>query len=181
MDDQIIADVQQWLDDVVIGLNLCPFAARPRAEGRVRICVSHARTDEALLDDMQAELERLSDTPAAELETIVLAIPDMLAGFDEYNQFLDLVDLWLQQFGWEGELQVASFHPDYQFEGTAPEDAGNLTNRSPWPLLHLIREDSLEQALAHFPDPEAIPERNVLRMEALTEDERKRLFPYLFG
>lgn len=181
MDDQIIADVQQWLDDVVIGLNLCPFAAKPRAEGRIRICVSHASTDEALLDDMQTELERLSDTPNGELETIILAIPDMLADFGDYNQFLDLVDLWLQQFGWESELQVASFHPDYQFEGTEPDDAGNLTNRSPWPLLHLIREDSLEQVLAHYPDPETIPERNVLRMAGLSDDERKRLFPYLFG
>ena len=181
MDQQIISDVRQWLDDVVIGLNLCPFAAKPRAEDRVRICVSHATTDEALLDDMQAELERLSDTPASELETTVLAIPDMLSDFEDYNQFLDLVDLWLQQFGWEGELQVASFHPDSQFADTEADDAGNLTNRSPWPLLHMIREESLEQALAHFPDPEGIPERNVLRMEQLSEDERKRLFPYLFG
>ncbi|AWI75323.1 MAG: DUF1415 domain-containing protein [Betaproteobacteria bacterium HGW-Betaproteobacteria-13] len=181
MDQQIISDVRQWLDDVVIGLNLCPFAAKPRAEDRVRICVSHATTDEALLDDMQAELERLSDTPASELETTVLAIPDMLSDFEDYNQFLDLVDLWLQQFGWEGELQVASFHPDYQFADTEADDAGNLTNRSPWPLLHMIREESLEHALAHFPDPEGIPERNVLRMEQLSEDERKRLFPYLFG
>lgn len=181
MDQQIISDVRQWLDDVVIGLNLCPFAAKPRAEDRVRICVSHATTDEALLDDMQAELERLSDTPASELETTVLAIPDMLSDFEDYNQFLDLVDLWLQQFGWEGELQVASFHPDYQFADTEADDAGNLTNRSPWPLLHMIREESLEQALAHFPDPEGIPEPNVLCMEQLSEDERKRLFPYLFG
>jgi hypothetical protein len=105
----------------------------------------------------------------------------MLADFEDYNQFLDLVDLWLQQFGWEGEIQVASFHPDYQFADTEPDDAGNLTNRSPWPLLHMIREESLEHALAHFPDPEGIPERNVLRMEQLSEAERKRLFPYLFG
>ncbi len=181
MDEQIISDVRQWLDDVVIGLNLCPFAAKPRAEDRVRICVSHATTDEALLDDMQAELERISDTPANELETTVLAIPDMLADFEDYNQFLDLVDLWLQQFGWEGEIQVASFHPDYQFADTEPDDAGNLTNRSPWPLLHMIREESLEHALDHFPDPEGIPERNVLRMAQLSEAERKRLFPYLFG
>ena len=181
MDEQIIADVQQWLDEVVIGLNLCPFAAKPRAEGRVRVCISHATTDEALLDDMQAELERISDTPSSELETTVLAIPDMLADFEDYNQFLDLVDLWLQQFGWEGDLQVASFHPDYQFADTEPDDAGNLTNRSPWPLLHIIREESLEHALAHFPDPEGIPERNVKRMETLSADERKSLFPYLFG
>ncbi len=181
MDEQIIADVSQWLDEVVIGLNLCPFAARPRQEKRVRICVSHATTDEALLDDLQNELERLSDASPKEIETTLLAIPDMLADYEDYNQFLDLVDLWLEQFGWEGDLQVASFHPDYQFADTEPDDAGNLTNRSPWPLLHLIREDSLEQALEHFPDVDGIPERNIKRMEALTAEERQRLFPYLFG
>ncbi|HRP24888.1 DUF1415 domain-containing protein [Thauera sp.] len=181
MDEQIIADVEQWLDEVVIGLELCPFAARPRREKRVRIAVSHASDEEALLNDLQAELERLSDTPAAELETTLLAIPDMLEDFADYNDFLDAVDLWVEQFGWEGELQVASFHPQYQFADTEADDPGNLTNRSPWPLLHIIREDSLEQVIEHYPDVDAIPERNVARMKALDEETRKRLFPYLFG
>ena len=181
MDEQIIADVEQWLDEVVIGLDLCPFAARPRREKRVRIAVSHATDEESLLNDLQAELERLSDTPAAELETTLLAIPDMLEDFADYNDFLDAVDLWVEQFGWEGDLQVASFHPQYQFADTEADDAGNLTNRSPWPLLHIIREDSLEQAIAHYPDVDGIPERNIARMKALGPDERRRLFPYLFG
>lgn len=181
MDEQIITDVSQWLDDVVIGLNLCPFAALPRRQGRVRICVSHARDEEALLEDMQRELERLSDTPVEELETTVIAIADLFEDFDDYNQFFDLVDLWLERFGWVGDMQVASFHPNYQFADTEPDDAGNLTNRSPWPLLHLIREDSLEAALENFPDPDGIPERNIRRMETLTAEERRRLFPYLFG
>lgn len=181
MDEQIIADVEQWLDEVVIGLELCPFAAKPRREKRVRIAVSHATDEEALLNDLQAELERLSDTPAAELETTLLAIPDMLEDFADYNDFLDAVDLWVEQFGWEGELQVASFHPQYQFADTEADDPGNLTNRSPWPLLHIIREDSLEQVIEHYPDVDAIPERNVRRMNALSPEERSRLFPYLFG
>ena len=181
MDEQIIADVEQWLDEVVIGLDLCPFAARPRREKRVRIAVSHATDDEALLNDLQAELERLSDTPAAELETTLLAIPNMLEDFADYNDFLDAVDLWVEQFGWEGELQVASFHPQYQFADTEADDPGNLTNRSPWPLLHIIREESLEKAIEHYPDVDAIPERNIARMKALGPEERKRLFPYLFG
>lgn len=181
MDEQIIADVRSWVDEVVIGLDLCPFATRPRDEKRLRIAVSHAKTEEALLDDLQAELERLADTPAEELETTLLAIPDMLEDFADYNDFLDAVDLWLEQFGWEGELQVASFHPHYQFADTEPDDAGNLTNRSPWPLLHIIREDSLEKAIAHYPDVEGIPERNITRMRALTAEEKERLFPYLFG
>ncbi len=181
MDEQIIADVEQWLDEVVIGLDLCPFAARPRREKRVRIAVSHATDDEALLNDLQAELERLSDTPAAELETTLLAIPNMLEDFADYNDFLDAVDLWVEQFGWEGDLQVASFHPQYQFADTEADDPGNLTNRSPWPLLHIIREESLEKAVEHYPDVDAIPERNIERMKALGPEERKRLFPYLFG
>lgn len=181
MDEQIIADVEQWLDEVVIGLDLCPFAARPRREKRVRIAVSHATTAEALLDDLQAELEHLSDTPVAELETTLLAIPDMLEDFADYNDFLDAVDLWVEQFGWEGELQVASFHPQYQFADTAADDPGNLTNRSPWPLLHVIREESLEKAIEHYPDVDRIPERNIARMQALTAEERSKLFPHLFG
>ena len=181
MDEQIIDDVRTWLDEVVIGLNLCPFAAKPRDENRVRIVVSHARTEEALLEDLQRELEHLADTPVAELETTVLTIPDMLEDFEDYNDFLDAVDIWLEQFGWEGELQVASFHPQYQFADTEPDDAGNLTNRSPWPLLHIIREESLERAIEHFPDVDGIPARNIVRMEALTAEERQRLFPYLFG
>ena len=181
MDEQIIADVEQWLDEVVIGLDLCPFAARPRREKRVRIAVSHATDEEALLNDLQAELERLSDTPAAELETTLLAIPDMLEDFAEYNDFLDAVDLWVEQFGWEGELQVASFHPQYQFADTEADDPGNLTNRSPWPLLHIIREESLEKAIEHYPEVDRIPERNIARMNALSGEERAKLFPHLFG
>ena len=181
MDEQIIADVEQWLDEVVIGLDLCPFAARPRREKRVRIAVSHATDEEALLNDLQAELERLSDTPAAELETTLLAIPDMLEDFADYNDFLDAVDLWVEQFGWEGDLQVASFHPQYQFADTEADDPGNLTNRSPWPLLHIIREESLEKAIEHYPDVDRIPERNIARMQALTAEERAKLFPHLFG
>ena len=181
MDQQIIDDINQWLDEVVIGLNLCPFAAKPRREKRVRIAISHATDEEALLNDLQAELERLSDTPVEELETTLLAIPDMLENFEDYNDFLDAVDLWVEQFGWEGDLQVASFHPQYQFADTEADDPGNLTNRSPWPLLHIIREESLEKAIEHYPDVDAIPERNIARMKALGPEERKRLFPYLFG
>lgn len=181
MDQQIIDDINQWLDEVVIGLNLCPFAAKPQREKRVRIAISHATDEETLLNDLQAELERLSDTPVDELETTLLAIPDMLENFEDYNDFLDAVDLWVEQFGWEGELQVASFHPQYQFADTEADEPGNLTNRSPWPLLHIIREESLEQAIEHFPDVEGIPERNIKRMEALTADEKRKLFPYLFG
>lgn len=181
MDAQIIDDIERWIDEVVIGLELCPFAARPRREGRVRISVSQATTEETLLDDLQHELEHLADTPASALETTLLAIPHMFADFAEFNDFLDAVDLWLEGFGWEGELQVASFHPAYQFADTTADDAGNLTNRSPWPLLHIIREDSLEQLIASHPDIDAIAERNIARMKALSAEQKQKLFPYLFG
>lgn len=181
MDEQIIADVEQWLDEVVIGLDLCPFAARPRREKRVRIAVSHASTADALLEDLQAELERLSDTPVAELETTLLAIPDMLEDFADYNDFLDVADAMLDEEDLAGVLQVASFHPQYQFADTEADDPGNLTNRSPWPLLHIIREESLEKAIEHYPEVDRIPERNIARMNALSGEERAKLFPHLFG
>jgi hypothetical protein len=105
----------------------------------------------------------------------------MLDDFEQYNAFFDLVDVWLREFGWEGDYQVASFHPDYQFADTDPDDPGNLTNRSPWPVFHLIREASIDRALSSHPDVEGIPERNIARVEALSPEERRRLFPYLFG
>ncbi len=173
------AAVRRWLESVVIGLNLCPFAAGPYRRGQVRITVTDASTDEAVLEAMEAELGMLAATPAAEVETTVLVIPAHLATFEAYNRFLDAVDVWLVHMGWEGTFQVASFHPDYQFEGTAPGDDENLTNRSPYPILHIIREASIDAALARYDNPEAIPQRNIARVRSLTGDERKRLFPYL--
>ena len=113
-------------------------------------------------------------------ETAVLVIPNMLHSFDDYNQFLDWVDALLDEFDWAGEYQIASFHPQYCFAGVAPESPENFTNRSPYPLLHIIREASIEAALEHYADPEAIPERNIERVCALSEEEKRRLFGYLF-
>ena len=171
--------VRQWLDSVVIGLNLCPFAARPVREGRLRVCVSEARDELELLTELQLELRKLDETPLAELETTVIAIPQMLADFADYNDFLDQVDALLEQFEWTGEYQVASFHPHYQFAGTMPDDAENLSNRSPWPLLHLLREDSVEAALDSHPDPDRIPQDNIQRLRGLTQEQRGQLFGYL--
>ena len=114
------------------------------------------------------------------IETTVLVIPNLLQSFDDYNQFLDLVDALLDEFSWAEDYQVASFHPQYCFAGVAPDSAENLTNRSPYPLLHIIREASIEAALEHYDNPESIPERNVERVSALSEDEKRRLFSYLF-
>ena len=179
-DQQIIAQVEHWLDQVVIGLNLCPFASKPRREKRLRIQVSHAREAAALLMDLQDELVRLDELPAPTLETTLLVIPEMLGNFYEYNQFLDLADALLREFAWEGHYQIASFHPHYCFAGAEPQATENLTNRSPYPILHLLREDSLEAALAHYAEPENIPARNIQRVAALSREEQTRLFPYLF-
>ena len=171
--------VRQWLDRVVIGLNLCPFAGKPVREERVRVCVSTAANELELLTELQMELQKLDETPVAELETTVIAIPQILADFADYNDFLDQVDRLLEQFEWSGDYQVASFHPRYQFAGTMPDDAENLTNRAPYPLLHLLREDSVEAALDSHPDPERIPEDNIRKMQALSAEQREQLFPYL--
>jgi len=175
------ARVERWLLDVVIGLNLCPFAAGPQRRGQIRIEVCRPVDEDALTEALLQELERLEKTDAAELETTLLAIDGLLAAFDDYRRYVDFAEVLLRQYGWEGHFQIASFHPDYVFAGSEPDDAGNLTNRSPCPILHLIREASLERVLARYPDPDAIPAANVRRVEALTPAERRRLFPYLFG
>ncbi|MUL10746.1 DUF1415 family protein [Aliivibrio fischeri] len=177
---KIEQEVQQWLENVVIGLNLCPFAAKPNRNKQIKIFVSEATTEEALLEDILQELMNLDSKTAEELETTLVAIPNMLQDFMDYNFFLDWVDALIKQQEWEGIYQIATFHPDYCFGGAEPEDDENLTNRSPYPVLHLIREESMEKVLKHYPNPEAIPDTNIARVEALTLEERRKLFPYLF-
>jgi len=175
----VISDVETWLDDVVIGLNLCPFAAIPRKNNQVRFTVSQALSEEVLLADLHAELTFMSQTPAKEVETSLLIVPDMLTKFDDYNQFLDLVDELLEAFEWEGVFQIASFHPDYCFAETDPDSVDNLTNRAPYPILHIIREESLEKALEKMTSPDEIYKRNIQAMNELSNEEINTLFPYL--
>ncbi|MDM4772044.1 DUF1415 domain-containing protein [Solimonas sp. SE-A11] len=174
--NEIEAAVRQWLERVVIGLNLCPFAARPVLGGRVRVFVSAATTELDLLTDLQLELARLDETPVAQLETTLVVAPQMLADFLDYNDFLDRADELLQSFEWDGTYQVASFHPQYQFDGTEPDDPENLSNRSPYPMLHLLREDSVEAAVEAHPDVDGIPEANIRRLRGLTPEQRRELF-----
>lgn len=173
--------VRRWLEEVVIGLGLCPFAAPPWRRDAVRLVVSEAEDAVALLGEVQAELRRLDSSDPHALDTTLVIVPRLFAVFEDFNQFLDPVDALLERFDWVGRFQVASFHPDYRFADAADDDPGNLTNRSPYPILHLIREDSLSRAIAHHPDADGIPARNIARMQALTEAERIRLFPYLFA
>lgn len=177
---EIAQHVNQWLNDVVIGLNLCPFAAKPQRNKQIKIFVSDAQQEEVLLEDILSQLLELDATPAEELETTLVVVPNMLDDFFDYNLFIDWVEALIKQQDWEGIFQLATFHPDYCFGGTEPEDAENLTNRSPYPVFHLIREESMEKVLKHYPNPEAIPDTNIARVESLTAEERRKLFPYLF-
>ena len=176
----ITEQVDQWLNEVVIGLNLCPFAAKPQRNNQIKIFVSEASQEEALLEDILLQLIELSNTEPEKLETTLVVVPNMLQDFWDYNFFIDWVEGLIKQQGWEGIFQVATFHADYCFGGAEPEDDENLTNRSPYPVFHLIREESMEKVLKHYPDPESIPDTNIARVSALSEKERKKLFPYLF-
>jgi len=131
------------------------------------------------LNDLYDELKLLENTPAEDVETTLIILPKILANFDDYNQFLDLVDELLFSFQWEGIFQVASFHPDYCFAETESDSVENLTNRSPYPILHLIREASMEHALKNLTAPDEVFKRNIKAMNNLSEKEIKRLFPYL--
>jgi hypothetical protein len=176
---EVRREIQQWLESVVVGLDLCPFAARPLRAGTLRIQVSEAATELELLTELQLELQRLEDASQDQLETTLLVLPNMLSDFTEYNDFLDAVDELLEKFEWAGDYQVASFHPQYQFAGTEPDDAENLTNRSPYPLLHLLRESSVETALENYPDADQIPQNNIHTMQQLESSKRLKLFGYL--
>lgn len=163
----VIAETRAWVDRAVIGLNLCPFAKAPQAKGLVRYVVSHADDPAALLADLIAELERMAESKADTLETTLLIHPRVLADFADYNDFIAVAEDTVAELDLDGVLQVASFHPQYQFEGTQADDVTNATNRSPYPTLHLIREDSIDKAVAAFPEAEAIYETNMATMERL--------------
>ena len=158
---------RQWLEKAVIGLNLCTFAKAPHVKNLVRISVSQARHLDGFLEDLDRELQLLGDTPADELETTLLVHPTLFPDFDTFNQMLDIADAAVVDNGLEGIVQIAPFHPDFQFEGTDSDDIGNYTNRSPYPTLHLIREDSIAKAAQAFPDASAIFERNIALLEKM--------------
>ena len=158
---------RQWLEKAVIGLNFCPFAKAPHVKNLVRISVSQARHLDGFLEDLDRELQLLGDTPADELETTLLVHPTLFPDFDTFNQMLDIADAAVVDNGLEGIVQIAPFHPDFQFEGTDSDDIGNYTNRSPSPTLHLIREDSIAKAAQAFPDASAIFERNIALLEKM--------------
>ena len=172
---QIEGDVRRWLERAVIGLNLCPFAKAVYVKQQVRIVISDASTERALLEELGEELALLRDTPADETDTTLLVHPQVLGDFLDYNDFLGDADALVEAMDLEGVLQVASFHPQYQFAGSDPDDADNLTNRAPFPILHLLREASIDRAVAAYPNPDAIIARNIATVRELGIDGWNKL------
>lgn len=166
-DEAIIAATRHWLVRAVIGLNLCPFAKAVHAKGQIRYVVSAARDMEGALTELEAQLKWLADADPAEVDTTLLIIPHALGKFLEFNDCVFFAERLVAQLGLQGILQVASFHPDYRFEGSEPDDIENYTNRAPYPILHLLREASLSRAVDAFPDAEGIYERNIETMRRL--------------
>lgn len=159
--ERVIDETRHWVERAVIGLNLCPFAKAAQVHGLIRYGVSPATTQEALLADLTEELQRLAGSDPQQHETTLLVHPHVLQDFLDFNDFLDLADEAVRALDLEGVLQVASFHPAYRFEGTAADDIENWTNRSPYPTLHLLREDSIARAVEAMPDTDSIYRANI--------------------
>lgn len=166
----IIEQCQQWVSDIVVDLNFCPFAKKEVINNTVRYCVAKDLDDEKSLTVLAEELQHLKNHP--QVETTLLILADGYAFFDDYLDLLDLAQQFLKISNLEGVFQIASFHPDYCFADTSVDDSGNYTNRAPWPILHLLREDSMTRAVSAHPDPDGIPERNI----ALCEQKGRQFF-----
>jgi hypothetical protein len=171
-----IAATRRWLERAVIGLNLCPFAKAVYVKQQVRWVLSDATTPEALLEQLAEELVYLRDADPEQTDTTLIVHPDVLTDFLDYNDFLDNADAAVEALDLQGVLQVASFHPDYRFAGTADDDIGNYSNRSPYPTLHLLREASIDRAVEVFPDPDVIVERNLRTLDELGTEGWRKLF-----
>ncbi len=174
--DDPVARTREWMQRAVIGLNLCPFAKAVAVRDQVRFVLSDATTPEALLEELGRELAHLRDADPAQTDTTLLIHPQVLGDFLDYNDFLDLADALVEDMALDGVLQVASFHPDYRFADAGEDDIGNFTNRSPYPTLHLLREDSVSRAVEAYPDPDVIIERNLGTLQALGHEGWRKLF-----
>jgi len=174
-DEEIIATTKRWVERAVIGLNLCPFAKGVQAKGQVHYAVSHARDADQLMPDLTRELTALVQSDPDERDDTLLIHPHALRDFYDFVEFLALADETLRELSLAGILQIASFHPRYQFAGTSPDDIANYTNRSPYPTLHLLREASVDRAVAVFPDAAAIFERNIETLRGLGLDGWQQL------
>jgi uncharacterized protein len=165
--EQIIQDTRDWVVKAVIGLNLCPFAKAVHVNDRIRYVVSEATEPEALLKDLARELLALNRADPEEVDTTLVIHPNVLTDFLDFNDFLDAADALVDELKLDGILQIADFHPNYQFDGSGPEDIANYSNRSPYPTLHILREDSITRAVEAMPDTAAIFEGNLDTLERL--------------
>jgi hypothetical protein len=169
MDPQeaFVRDTRRWMERAVIGLNLCPFAKAPHAKGLVHYAVSEAADAATVLQDVATELDALAAVDSSVRETTLLIVPHCLQDFLAFNDFMPRAERVLRKRGLEGVIQLASFHPQFQFEGTQEDDITNFTNRSPWPTVHLLREDSIDRAVETFPDPAAIYDANMATLRRI--------------
>ena len=174
-EETIIGDTRLWLERAVIGLNLCPFAKAVHVHNRIRYVVSRARHIDGLLEELERELRALDAADPETCETTLLIHPQLLQDFLDYNDFLEIADGVVEELELDGVLQIASFHPQYQFEGSATDDIENYSNRSPYPTLHLLRESSIEHAVETFPDIASIYENNVLALRKLGHEGWQQL------
>jgi uncharacterized protein len=166
-DDEVLQHTRHWLEKAVIGLNLCPFAKAVYVKNQVRLVVSQARHADDLLEELDRELDLLVATPAEQIDTTLLIHPTLFDDFLDFNDFLEVAEGVLDEHELEGVIQLASFHPQFQFDGSEPDDIGNYSNRAPFSILHLLREDSVERAVAAYPQAEMIFEKNVETLEKL--------------
>jgi hypothetical protein len=174
--DAVIARTRDWLERAVIGLNLCPFARAVHVRGQVRFAVTAATTADALLDELAQELTLLDQSDPAAIATTLLVHPQALEEFLDFNDFLDAAETAVESLGLDGVLQVASFHPRYQFADSGPDDIENYSNRAPYPILHLLREEDIDRAVQAFPDPESIFGENLKTLRGLGHAGWRALF-----
>ena len=174
-DEEVLAKTRHWLEAAVIGLNLCPFAKAVYVKNQVRLVVSKARHADDLLEELDRELDLLVATPATEIDTTLLIHPTLFEDFLDFNDFLEIAEGVVDEHGLEGVIQLASFHPQFQFDGTEADDISNYTNRAPFAILHLLREESVDRAVEAFTQADAIFETNIATLEKLGHAGWKRL------
>jgi uncharacterized protein len=174
-EDLVLQQTRHWLEKAVIGLNLCPFAKAVYVKNQVRLVVSKARHADDLLEELDRELDLLVATPATEIDTTLLIHPTLFEDFLDFNDFLEVAENVIDEHELDGVIQLASFHPKFQFDGTEIDDISNYTNRAPFAILHLLREDSVERAVEAFPEAEAIFEANIATLERLGLEGWKKL------
>lgn len=176
MKQDVEGEIWQWLDTIVIGLNLCPFAKKPRVQQQIRLTLCDARKDKAVLNQLKQAVLELIETPADTTDTTLFVLTQHGYDFYDYLDLLDKAQTLFDTEGFTGQFQLASFHPEYVFDGAAANDRENYTNRAPYPIFHILREESLSRAVDKFPDPEGIPETNIETLETLSDVEFQRLF-----